>query len=408
MKNFSINKIVVICFFVAMAIRTLYIFSMDNHTIGSGDQGWDIASNIVSGEGYKMRYFSDIDLVSFRPPLFPLFLTTVFLIFGKSILISKFFLALIGSLNCIVMYFLGKEIFNKKIGLLAMFIAVFYPAFIYWCGFLGPEIFTTFFLSLAVLYLFKSKTEKLKYNLLCGLFLGLSVLTRSVVVGLIPLFLIWFFIFKQNKKAALKAIFYITVIFMLTTSPWVIRNFIIHKEVMFFSTEGGITFYSANNPTALTKGQRDWYVPRDVVEKNKGLTEIERDRLFYRKGIKFIVENPDTYIKLVYERIVRFWRFYPHIADSNGAYASIHAILMFLTDGFLILLSFWGLFQFFRRNPRKALFFILLFFYFTITAGLIRGSIRYRAPIMPYLFLLASYVLYMKLKDRNIFKLWIK
>ena len=100
MKNGAVLIIGLFC--LAFLLRSAYIVTLDNIHVGEWDDlGWELAQNLIDGKGYTMGFVFDKTL-SFRPPLFPLFLVAIFVGFGKSILIARFFLALLSSINCIV------------------------------------------------------------------------------------------------------------------------------------------------------------------------------------------------------------------------------------------------------------------------------------------------------------------
>jgi len=300
---------------------------------------------------------------------------------------------------------LGKQLFDKKIGLIAMGVYAVYPAAIYWASYMSQETLTILFLALAVLFLLKVRDGNFVPCLLSGFFMGVLVLTRSMAYGLIPFILFWLFFFYKDKIRAVKSIFLFLAVFIITISPWVIRNYKIHNTILLSSTEGGVTFYVSNNPEVLTKGNRDLYYPRSAYQKDlsdqvRGLSEVESDRYFYKKGMDFIKSHTKEYLSLIPERFVRLWRFYPHITGGDDSYSFFHVIVMFLTDTPIILIGFWGLFLLFRRSRKNASLLLFIFLNFTIISMLIRANIRYRAPLMPYLIILASYVVYSRYTNR--------
>lgn len=387
--------------FLALLLRIGYVFTLDNTNIGSwDDQGWVIARNLVEGKGYTMTMnFGPVS--SARPPVFPLLLAGIFSIFGQDMFIVRIFLAIFNALICLVVFLLGKEMFGERVGLMAMAISVFYPSFIYWGGYISQETLTILFLALTVLFLLKSKGGSLSSCLLSGFFLGILVLTRSTGYGFLPLFLFWLIFSSRNKVQGLKLAFLLLVVFIITISPWVIRNYKIHRAILLSSTEGGVTFYVSNNSEVLTKGNRDLYYPRNAFQKDlsdhvRGLSEIESDRYFYKKGIDFIKSHPNEYLSLMLERFIRFWRFYPHITGADDSHKLIHVIIMFLTDTPIIIAGFWGLLLLFKREKKSAYLLLLIFLNFTIISMLIRANIRYRAPVMPYLIILTAYIIYSK------------
>lgn len=387
-KTFTI---VLVIFLAALLLRILYVFTLDNTHIGLwDDEGWEIAKNLSEGKGYTMGYHIN-GLFSFRPPVFPLFLYSIFVVFGQSIPIVRIFLAVFGAILSLVIFFLGKKLFEPRIGVIAMIISAFYPVFIYWSGYIGPETLAILCLALAILFLIQIENSTIYYAILTGICIGIFSLTRSVGYGLLPLFLIWLLTTFRKKKQALIAGCIILVTVGLVVSPWVIRNYRIHHRFILASTEGGITFYSANNPNVLTRGRGDFYVPDGAAQEAANLSEVDGDRYFYKKGLDFIRTHPKVYLRLVFERAISFWRFYPHITGAEDSYGPIHVVIMLLTDTPVIFLGFWGLFLLYRKEKKYAFLVILIFFYFTVTSMLIRSCIRYRALIMPYLIILVSY-----------------
>ncbi len=391
-KNF---KIISVIFLAALLLRILYIFTLDNVHIGLwDDEGWEIAKNLVEGKGYSMSYHVN-GLLSFRPPVFPLFLAGVFAIFGQNILVTRIFLAIANSFICLVIFFLGRRMFNREVGLLAMAISAFYPVFIYWSGYLGPETLAILFLTLSILFLLRTEENPFFYSILAGISIGLFSMCRSVGYGLIPLYIIWLTIAFKDKRRALTVSCIILILIALIVSPWIIRNYRVHRRFVLASTEGGITFYSANNPGVLTKGRGDFCVPKTSASEISGLSEIEADKYCYKRGLDFVRKYPLTYLRLVFERGVRFWRFYPHITGAEDSYKPIHIIIMLITDPAIILLGLLGLVIFYKRQKQQAIIFVLVFVYFTAISMLLKSSIRYRAPIMPCLIVLASYTIYL-------------
>lgn len=386
--------IVLVIFLAALLLRVLYVFTLDNIHIGLwDDEGWEIAKNLSEGRGYSMSYHIN-GLLSFRPPVFPLFLYSIFVVFGQNLLIVRIFLALFGAAIPLVIFFLGKKIFNFKAGVIAMIISAFYPVFVYWSGYIGPETLAVLCLVLAILFLIQTENSPIYYAILTGICIGIFSLTRSVGHGLLPLFLMWLAVTSKKKKQALLAGGIILVTFGLVVSPWVIRNYKVHHRFVLASSEGGITFYSANNPDVLTKGRGDFYVPDGIAQEAMNFSEVDGDRYFYKKGLDFVRAHPQVYFRLVFERIVSFWRPYPNITGAQDSYGPIHVALMLLTDTPIIFLGLWGLFLLYRKEKKYALLVMLIFFYFTMTSALIRSCVRYRALIMPYLIILVSYWVY--------------
>ena len=63
--------------------------------------------------------------------------------------------AFIGTLTCLNIYLIGKQVFDKDVGKISLLIASIYPFPVYYTGALLTENIFTFLLSLSVLQLLK-------------------------------------------------------------------------------------------------------------------------------------------------------------------------------------------------------------------------------------------------------------
>jgi hypothetical protein len=188
----------------------------------------------------------------------------------------------------------------------------------------------------------------------------------------------------------------------LVIIPWTMRNYRIHHAFVLGSTEGGVVFYIANNEKALSEASGFYH--GENIEEFKGLSEVGIDRKFYEMGLNFVRRHPGIYLKLVADRFVRFWRFFPHTISGPGEpYGKKHVIVSCLTEFPLILLGCVG-FLFSLQSWRR--FFLLYGFIIAFSAGtiLIRATIRYRFAIMPLVIIFAVYAvrLWQQLKEKHV------
>jgi len=325
---------------------------------------------------------------SWRPPGFPLFLAGIYKVFGHSFLAGKIGLAFISSLTCILIYFFLKEFFKNKVCFIGSLLYAIYPASVFWTGYLTPVSLVVFFMVLFSLFLMKGKNQKRNsFLFLSGVFLGLGILTRSVFIVFLPLILVWFLI--EFRKRGILKFFFLFVGCLFILSPWLIRNYKIHKKLVLTSTEGGIVCYIANNEKSLSQPSGYWNPPPSFFEKFKGMSEIEINHILYKLAFNFIISHPEEYLKLVKDRLVRFWRLYPHTFSGPGEnYKKYHVILGFLTFAPLIILSFIG-FLFSLKRWKKYLWIYFGLFGWSVPIILFfKTVIRYREPIVPYLMIL--------------------
>ncbi len=181
LKKDKLNVILIVILLFAFGIR-LYYFNL---VTGEQPLWWDELAFGSLAKNYVMHLWSSTDLISkevvIRPPLLPLLWAALLLINLPESFI-RFVLEIIPStLTVLFIYLTGKEIFNKKTGLIAAFIfSVLYIHLFYSLRFM-TDIPSLMFLS-ASLFFFASSINKEKLNyihLSLSLFLlSLGALTR--------------------------------------------------------------------------------------------------------------------------------------------------------------------------------------------------------------------------------------
>jgi 4-amino-4-deoxy-L-arabinose transferase-like glycosyltransferase len=379
-------------FLLALILRVGFILTLDNSVDVWGDWWDELGWKIASGKGYWVNnpYFPNgPKFYAWRSPGFPLFLAIIYKIFGHSFLAAKIGLAILSSITVVLLYLLGKILVDEKTGFWTSLIYSIYPASIFWTGYLAPETISTFLLVLSVVLILKGEIENKKnlYFILGGLFLGYLYITRPTFLVIGPFFIIALLL-KHGKKI-MPYIILMTIFMFIFPLLWGIRNFKVLNHFVFTSTEGGIVFFIANNEYSLNNPSGFYHA--ENIEEFKGLSEVEVDKLLYKKTFEFIKKNPKLYIKLVFDRFLRFWRFYPHSISGPGApYRKLHQIVSFLWETPIILLGFSGIFISLKEFKKWVLLYSVIFIYTGISI-LIRTTIRYRFPIMGFLIIFSIY-----------------
>lgn len=145
--------------------------------------------------------------------------------------------AFISSLIIFPAFFLAKEFLStKKSFLFSVLISVLPSNFAFSPYIMTENLFYLLFLA-SIYFIYKSFNEnKIKYDLLASIFIGLSFLTRALAFVLIILVGI-LFVYKitireyKLKEFLMKLVYYI-IPFLLIVSPWIIRNsFLFNNEL---------------------------------------------------------------------------------------------------------------------------------------------------------------------------------
>lgn len=390
-------------FFLGIILRVGFIFSLNNSVDVWGDWWDELGWKIASGQGYWVQnpYFPGGPIFySWRPPGFPLFLAGIYKVFGHNFLAAKIALAIVSSCSCVVLYMLARKIFKKdQISLLIGFLYATYPPAIFWTGYLAPVTLEIFF-SVMLMYLFYSgaQQKKLITFLFSGIILGFGVLTRSLFIVFLPVVFLWL-IFNKGWFFSLKATTLIFFMCLLTISPWTMRNYKIHGKFVFTSTEGGIVCYIANNEKSLSQPSGYWDPTGDinasVIKQVVGLSELEANSFFYKTAFTFIKKNPSIYLKLIKDRLIRFWKLTPHTFSGPGEnYRNYHVLIALITNLPIFIFAIIGFLFSLPRFREYLLFYLTILFWFMPVVLFFKTVIRYREPLMPFVIILAIEGLY--------------
>ncbi|MFW9875784.1 MAG: ArnT family glycosyltransferase, partial [Candidatus Thorarchaeota archaeon] len=156
--------------------------------------------------------------------------------YGWFYFVGRFIVALIGSFTVLILYKIGKTIFNKKVGYSAALFLAVCPLHVRLSHYFTVDVTLTFFLLLVILYSYTHiyKKDNLKSALLPGIFLGLCVATKYTgIIGIVPIISahILKIIQEQNKNIFYKfkkiifskrlwLIFLISIIVFSLVSPY--------------------------------------------------------------------------------------------------------------------------------------------------------------------------------------------
>jgi len=199
--------------------------------------------------------------MGFRPPLLSYFLA-IFYALNLGFLI-KFLLPLVGTLTIFLVYLLGKEMFNKKIGIISAAIISFVPIHIIYSGKILNDVFVTFFITLSFLFFWKGFDKgNEKYKIFWGITLGIGLLTRYTLLWIIPLFPAYLWI--RNKSLNFlrdKYLWYGTIGFFVVLIPWLIYGiFEYNNPIGAFIHGAKASGYWGGHQAWIFFFQNNWYI----------------------------------------------------------------------------------------------------------------------------------------------------
>jgi 4-amino-4-deoxy-L-arabinose transferase-like glycosyltransferase len=373
------HRFVLAVLVVAFALRLGWGLSLDPHQPYFPDsRQWNqIALNFLSGNGLIV----DEVAKALRPPVYSLFLSLVYFIFGRENLLAvRIIQALISSCTCLVVYALAKKIFAVTTARISMAACAAYPFLIYYSGAVLTETLFIFLLSLIMLSLSDRRFVR------AGVFFGLGILCRSELIVFFFCALAGMFVVLPKREALKKAIV-MTAIAGAILCPWMLRNHRVLHAWVPLTTMGGYTFYEGNNPHNSTGGPGGALPFPDT----RGMGEVEKDRFLRREAIREIRENPRRMTGLLWSKFKRLWNV--RLNTDNPAYASRLTVLASMISFTPVLILFViGLVVSWKLR-RELIYLYLLVLHTTAINLAFVSSLRYRLPLEPFMIVVASYAL---------------
>ena len=194
---------------------------------------WDAAVYIMNARWFiGEQVFWEI----LRAPLLP-FLISPLALFGASPKAYVTFSVLISILSIIVTYFVAREFFGEKAGVLSALILAVVPLHVFWSPQVYTEILGSIFVLGCVYFLWKfdeSENDN-KFLYLCGLMAGFSFLSRYILGVMLPVIFIFLLL---RKKLTIKNGLIVLVFFSIVVLPWFAYNYSVFGDPMHSIREG--------------------------------------------------------------------------------------------------------------------------------------------------------------------------
>jgi 4-amino-4-deoxy-L-arabinose transferase-like glycosyltransferase len=253
-----------------------------------------LAESIRLGQGFT--WYGGIPTAA-RAPLYPLFLAIVYSLSGHDFAVARVAQAALGAFLPVVVYSLGRRLYDPKAGMAAALIVALYPMFLLYP--LGLATENLFFLLVPATILCLCKAADGSHRglfPLAGVLLGLTILTRSVISGFLAMLLPWLWWYSADKRQALKSWILILVPVAVLTIPWSMRNTLLYDQFVFVESSMGFNFYLGYHPAGT--GTFDSDIAVDFLEEIGAFdepnleTEKASHNLGMERGLTFIRNDP--------------------------------------------------------------------------------------------------------------------
>jgi len=394
---------------------------------------YHISAKQLVNQGKFLVPDSEVDV--FRTPGYPIFIYCIYKIWGIKPYIVLFMQIFINLASVYVLYSIVRILFNNKVGIISALLFNFEPDHLYYTFSLLTETpFVFIILSASLSLVYYLKRDKLVYLIVTSLLTGIATLIRPIAVyfPLILVLIIGFYQIHYKKSGFSKTIKRIvTLIFtyVLTISPWLIRNFSLYGYPGLTSLSGQrLLYYDVAYTIKRTekrsidkiRGELDSLVTsrsdqtrlgnpfyKSKVKKEVALDYLKQHKFDYFKTQLLGMIN--IYSSMEYKAIVqRFlrkqvipinieYKSYDKFSVDLGRFKSLPPYLIIVGFFYTILLIFYyatalgGLILLIKDKEYFLTFSIMgVILYFTILTGVV-GVARFRLPISPFYIIFSGY-----------------
>jgi len=185
-----------------------------------------------------------------QPPLYPYFLALLLRIFGPNMMAIYVVQAAIGALSCLLVYLLGRRLFDERSGLAASIIMALYGPLIHFDAQpLIPVLHIVLLLGGLLFIVRAAGIPEAAHSPdrdwgIAGLLWGLAVVATPNLLLAVPPVAVWSL--KRARRPAALLLFLLGV--GLPIAAVTARNLAVSGEAVLISSNGGINFYIGNNP----------------------------------------------------------------------------------------------------------------------------------------------------------------
>lgn len=372
------------------------------------------------------------DFTSFEPlrtPGYPILLAICYFLFGIRPWLVLFIQILLNVVSLIIVYYLGKQLFNKRVGLISITLFALDPHQILFANtLLADTLFVAVFLCVMLFLIFGLKGKKITFLYISSFLLGVSTLIKPIATYF-PFISIFLILFDREIKYMnkIKYSFCYIIVFIITISPWLYRNYLEYGYAKLSSIQGyHLLFYNVAYTEVEKTGLSIEQVRNELnrLANNNAMYKeqnpFEKDRVYNNIAKIYILNNWKIYILKHMKGVINMYigvsstmitsiigiRSTPLKEDQFACPSillrfidflktkSIGEIIIGLCVGIFLTVCyicfFWGA-SILLINRRYFVFFIFIstILYFSALAG-VAGVVRYKLPITPFYIIISA------------------
>ena len=364
---------------------------------GDSDSYWQLGRALANGAHYEHDPVRQWKV--FRMPGYPLLLSPLFFVSDDPpVFAARLENVFLGVATVLLTGVLANALsHDRRVVLLAMLLAAVLPELILQSvGVLSEELFCviTLALSLALIGLIRSAFSS-GWAFLTGVLWGLAVYVRPDGLYLLPFTVLVYLLFSDARRFVasffgrfLTSVGVTLLVFATLLAPWWVRNYRLAGTFVPTTLQVGASLYDGLSPTADGRSNMDFvdrFRNEAASEPSSEFYEVRLDRLMKNAALDWATTHPAKVFHLACVKFARLWNIFPNEPTFSALPGKL---LIFLSFGPLLLCALGGVWQY-RRNRLSYLLWIPAI-YVTLLHLIFVSSLRYRAPVLPGLAILAA------------------
>ncbi|OGF62301.1 MAG: hypothetical protein A2Y62_04285 [Candidatus Fischerbacteria bacterium RBG_13_37_8] len=384
-------------------IKFLYLYWYINHNPYYRALMWDSVEYDAIAQQFLHDSFWKGD-VFIMPPGYPLFLRLIYLLFGHSTLSVLIIQNLLTLFTIVLIALIGRTLFNGKVGLIAVALYSLYGAMHFYDNKLIDNSLVNLLLVGSVLFFIQGLLYSRTYLnfFLSGLLSGAAVLSKPNIAMIFLLYVLAI-LFRLRKKGIMYALI-VLLAGSITITPIAVRNYLVSHSPVMITAYGGLAFYGGNRadakpyfsglPFTLPAGPTFNMISKYIQETTgKAMSPAEISAHYYKKGLRFIVQNPVEWLKLTLQKAKLSIANYEQEANYSYDLEKNPCKKIFFIP-FALILALASITILTRKFTIEKAILLIPVVVIYVTMIILYALPRLRTPAIPFLCILAGHSLY--------------
>ncbi len=194
------------CAAMILAFSAVYLLNLNGPPLWATDEKiyTQIAYHIVkSGDYFTPWVTGEPAFWVGKPPLLMWLTSVSYQVLGVSNFAARVWMPLFGALSLVMVFFLGKKLFNAKVGFISVFVLGTFVTFYEFATHMMTDVPLVFFMLVSIYFLLLSEDktkDALKYAVFSGVFFGLALMTKQLEALLIPAIMLVYLLFTRRGR----------------------------------------------------------------------------------------------------------------------------------------------------------------------------------------------------------------